>query len=196
MIFKKSRNECVKDKLVKFELDKEMKMPDLLKKGYRRNEIVTLFELLESQNFGVYTKGKRGRNSPTMFLANDRCPDVYEITFKVYRLRKNKKEGEVEDVVDQSSDHISFIIANVIPKLKIQSCPMNRKGGYSLGVFEDKIFLVRSLDGGFETIEQAVKFSWDLFNGKIEIFKSKIMSDVEQVASTLRGLGFVQLESS
>jgi len=197
--FAKTRTEIAKEKIVVFSLEKEMSMPLMLNKGYRREEIISLFKQLEDLLFGMYIPGKRGRSNPAKFYANDKCPEEYTMTFKVFRNRKTRQEKEKE-VTETSShdsldDKITKTIATSLPKLKMEEFPQTKSNnkGYALGSFDGKVFLVRTSDGGFDSIEKAVKASWSLFDGKVPLFKSRIMNQVSQVASTLRGLGYVSL---
>ena len=200
--FKKDRNEVAKNKTIDFELSKEMTMPSMVGKGYRRKEVISLFEKLEELQYGEYVKGKRG-GSPTKFISNDDCPASFTMIFKVFRFRKTQQEKEVDNKTttavanDCNYDSISAEILRSIPQVKMEACPVSKvTNGYALGVKDDKVFLVRPSQGGFDTIEKAVKASWGIFENNVTLFKSKIMSDSIQVASILRGLGFIQLKGA
>lgn len=193
----KKRNEVAKEKVVEFKLDKEMKISDMINKGYRRKEVITLFEHLEELKLGEYIRGTRGASNPTKFIANERCPDSFSITFKVFRFRKNSQEQIQEQEscckVVENFDNIAKVIASHSKKLKIEPFPTD-SSGYMVGTSDDKAFIVRSSECGFKTIEQAVKSCWHIFEGKVSLFKSRNMKDFEQVASMLRGVGYVELK--
>jgi hypothetical protein len=186
--FKRTKIEKAKEKNIEFSLSKEMKMPDLLKKGYNRKEIITLFESLEKEGLGQYVKGKRGRGNPATFIANDDCPEKAIIAIKVFRERRENKEEKEEKV-----DFISNKIKESTRKLELQPCPDIGNGGYAIGIDNEKAFLVRPIEGGFDSIEQAVKSCIELFDDAC-CFKSKVMNKPKQIASKLRGLGFINLK--
>jgi len=194
MSVKRTRNEVAKEKVINFKLEKEMKISDMIKKGYRRKEVITLFEHLEELGFGEYVRGTRGVGNPTRFTTNEKCPDSFSITFHVFRNRKTKQEKEQEcDTPIDDGDSITNLIRSNTKDMKLEPCPSDGKG-YAIGTNNNKAFLVRPAKGGFETIEKAVRACWYIFEGKVDTFKSRNMKDFEQVASKLRGLGYVELK--
>jgi hypothetical protein len=133
MAGKRTRNEVAKEKVVEFKLEKEMKISDMIKKGYRRNEVITLFEDLEELGFGEYIRGTRGIGNPTRFIINEKCPDSFSITFKVFRFRKTKKEKEQNnDISVEKQDHITSLINAHSKDMKLEPCPSEGKG-YAIG---------------------------------------------------------------
>jgi len=194
MVAKKIRNEVAKERIIEFKLEKEMMISDLINKGYRRKEVIALFEHLEELGFGNYIRGTRGLGNPTRFTANERCPDSFSITFKVFRNRNSKQlKEDIEEKTVEDVDSITNLIILHSKNLKIEPFPSGNKG-YAVGTNKNKAFIVRSSNGGFETIEKAVKDCWYIFEGKVDIFKSRNMKDFEQVASILRGLGYIELK--
>jgi hypothetical protein len=186
------KTEKIKEKKIVFDTSDIMIMPKLIEKGYKRSDITALFEELSSHGFGEYIKGKRGRGSSSSFNPNETCPKRFELVCRIYRDRKTEKE---ETEFKEETDSITKEITSSIPKLKIYNFidKTDNQERYSIGFYDEKAFLIRSKKGGYDSIEEAVKASLDLFENA-SLFKSRLMTPVEQIASILRGVGFIALQ--
>lgn len=185
------RKEVAKNKIVEFKLSRVMTMPLLLKEGHRRNEIIELFSKLASMEYGEYIKGKRGAGNPAKFIANENCPDTFPMVFKIFRNRRTKEEMGKDTKIEQVKD-----TNNHKNKLRMQYCPESSDKGYAIGIGDNKAYLVRLPQGGFHSIEGAVKASWKLFEERATFFKSRIMNEHTQIVSKLKGTGYVQLKGN
>lgn len=194
------RRETPKDKEVVFPLEKETTIPALMSKGYKRNEIESLFLELQKKEYGVYIKGLRGKakgggGNCGKFICNNNCPTSYTMIFKVFRFRKS---------LEERTPHLDTILSDDVDI--DNSCikpfdvfPPNDSGGYILlhNDKDNKLILARSKDFGFDSIDDCVVYLWDrlhnIINPKHILFKSKIYSKVSQVSSILKGLGWIEI---
>ena len=180
-------------KVVVFNLLKEqMDMTSMVELGYCRDEISILFQKLAQASFGQHILGKRGRNGVEKFIPNDLCPDTFELTFN----KRPQKDSviTVEKVEPQNGVVFSETLSlqRKLPQIKSTG-----KAGYvvSLSVCNQYILLNRLSDGGFVSIEDAVESIWDQIKDRTTSFPCRNMNEIEQVASWLRGKGFVKLEN-
>ncbi len=190
---KNRTQESVKMRTVIFTLSSVMKMPEMVKK-YRRTEVDALFAELFVKDYGTLIKGKRGRSNPTTFIANANCPDSYSMEFEYFRTRNSlpvqQEEANVDAVVENFESKIP-----TTPKTP-ESAPLNEKGGYILSFSDCYVFLDRASNAGFSSIEEAVSASWDKIEGFIPTHKMRHMTPIQQIASKLRGTGWVVLNQN
>lgn len=83
------RSPDLKDKTIEFSLTKEMRLADLVEKGYQRKEVEALFQTMQENGLGVYEKGRLGRGCSGKFICNDGFPEKCTIVMQVRRLRQN-----------------------------------------------------------------------------------------------------------
>ena len=185
------RKETAKIKKIVFNIDAKMTLPELVKAGYHRREVKALFTELHDKKLGYMIDGVRGGN-PMTFFASPCCPKTYELDFKVYRFRKTVEE-KTNFIVENSivNDVITTTIASC-KNLDVEIIPESDNNGYVIGFQENKAVLVRVDNGGYSSIEDAVNVVLNKFDS-FSTFNSRSMSRVQQIASTLRGIGFVQL---
>ncbi|MFZ4768628.1 MAG: hypothetical protein ACOYLO_00510 [Ferruginibacter sp.] len=191
-----------KDKIISFALSKEMSMPEMLKIGYARQEIDKLFEKLEESGFGIYQKGKLGRNGAAKFVSNEKCPDKFAVTIKVKRLSSDyigKPEEKEPVIIDDNG------VSKVIEKPKTEAqlilsiehkpsyVPYNLGTGYVCSIGDDFLFVDRYANGGFKTIEKATDDIWAEIKDYIAAKDSYQMTKKQEVVSKLMGVGFYKL---
>jgi len=175
---------------VKFNLINSLTMPELLKAGYRREDIIKLFETLENNNFGVFHKGKRGKGCCSFFEKNEKCPNEFVVHG---RNRYNKKTStsvvKAEPIISSESTSVKLQTINALWNLSqnivqdVSSCNI----GYRCDVFAGQILVLHRIRGGGEsTIKEALQNVWDIVSDKINI-------DIEEAISKLRGHGFCLL---
>ena len=190
MIITKEQQE---KKVVTFNLLKDkLNMTAMVELGYARDEITILLQKLQEASFGQHLLGKRGRNGVEKFIPNDLCPETFDVVLNK-RPIKDKNPVEVKEGPNNGTIFAKYMD---IPR-KITEIPSTGKPGYivSLSICDNYILLDKLADGGFDTIEEAVKLIWDEIKDRVPLFKSKLMDDVEQVASILRGKRFVELSN-
>lgn len=104
------RSPDLKDKVIEFNLSKEMRLADLVEAGYQRREVEALFVALEEAGMGVFEAGRLGRGCSAKFTCNDGFPQKYTITMQVRRLRQDYigkpvvEEKPAESVIMNASD--------------------------------------------------------------------------------------------
>ncbi len=96
---KTRKSPDLKAKVVEFTLDKEMRLADLVQKGYQRKEVEYLFASMEAEELGIYEAGRLGRGCSAKFTCNDGFPEKYTITVQVRRLRQEYQGKSVAVVV-------------------------------------------------------------------------------------------------
>lgn len=171
-------------------LKDQMNMTAMIELGYYRDEISVLFQKLQQASFGQHVLGKRGRNGVEKFVPNDLCPDTFEVIFD-----KRPTRGKVEaEIKEGPTDGIIFS-KFLTMKRKLSYIPSTGQPGYvvSFSICGNYILLDRIADGGFESIEKATDNIWEQIKDNAPVYASKNMTPTEQVASILRGKGFIQL---
>ena len=188
MIITKEQQE---KKVVTFNLLKDkLNMTAMIELGYSRDEISILFQKLQEASFGQHVLGKRGRNGVEKFIPNDLCPETFDVVLD----KKPIKDKISTETKEGPSNGILFEAIHSLPRI-FRDIPSTGKPGYivSFSECDNYILLDKLADGGFETIDEAVKDIWDEIKNRVPIFKSKIMEDYEQIASIIRGKRFVEL---
>lgn len=178
-------------KVVVFTLIKDkLNMTDMLELGYCRDEITSLFKALAEKSFGQHIPGRKGRNGTEKFIPNDLCPESFEMVFN--KRPKSNKVEEVKVIPNTDAVYAEFLSMERRPNNKL---PSTDKAGYviSFSVDDNFIILDRLADGGFSSIEDAVESVWDRIENKVQTYECKHMSKIEQVASSLRGKGYIEL---
>ena len=182
--------ETAKIKKISFEIKSKMTITEMVKIGYRRPEVEALFVELHDKKLGYMIKGVRGGN-PTTFFAAPCCPKIYEMSFEVFRIRKTAEErGSIETKI--INDVITITIASCKNLDVEDKLPETDNDGYAIGFQDNKALLIRMNKGGYSSIEMAVEAVLDKLN-TVSTFNSKKMTRVEQIASSLRGTGFIVL---
>jgi hypothetical protein len=186
------KKEATSTKTVTFNIAPKMTITEMVNAGYRRNEVELLFKELHDKKLGYMIEGKRGGNPMTLFAAPS-CPKTYDLSFEVYRLRRSDAEREAIEAKnkDAVTDTITALIAS-FKELKIGQVPESESDGYVIGFQDNKAVVIKITKGGFHSIEDAVKAAIDQFE-KFITFNSKHMNRVEQIASVLRGRGYMSL---
>jgi hypothetical protein len=180
-------------KVVVFNLLKEqMDMTSMVQLGYCRDEVSILFNKLAQASFGQHIPGKRGRNGVEKFIPNELCPDTFEITFN-----KRPQKDSITTVEKVEPGNGVVFTETLSLQRKLPQVTSTGKAGYvvSFSICNRYILLDRLSDGGFDSIEDAVDNIWDQIKDKTTSFPCKNMNEIEQVASSLRGKGFVKLEN-
>jgi len=194
-----------KDKLVSFSLSKEMSIPLFIKSGYSRHEVEILFEKLEEGGFGTYQRGKAGRNGAAKFVTNESCPDKFVLVLKVKRLNSDyigKPEEKKPIVVDENG--ISKVIEKPLTEAeKILSIerkpayvPTHLGTGYVCSITKNFVFVDRFMNGGFNSISDAIDDIWAEIKDYVSAKDSMQMTKKQHVVSTLMGVGFYKLNET
>jgi hypothetical protein len=179
---------------IKFEIANKMTMPNLLEKGYRREDITTLFESLEGEGFGVYTKGSRGKGNFAYFTPNNSCPSEYVVESKRKRYRKSNKVDTPERKSSTSTEsecktkkqQALFAMWELSKNIVLN--PSATKVGYECEILGNQILTIHRIrGGGFDTMEQAVNKVW------VDI-SSRVDGNVKDVVSSLMGNSFLILK--
>ena len=176
-------------KVVTFNLLKDkLNMTAMIELGYPRDEISILFQKLQEASFGEHVLGKRGRNGVEKFIANDLCPETFDVILdkKPLKYKIPPKEGPTDGEI--------FEAIHCLPRI-FREITATGKPGYvvSFSVCDKYLLLDKLADGGFETIDEAVKHLWSEIKDRVLLFKSKLMGDHEQIASIMRGKRFIEL---
>lgn len=185
---------------ITFNLLSSLTMPELLKAGYRREDITNLFETLQSKGFGTYNKGKRGKGCFSYFQKNANCPNEFVVRGRKRYNKQAKKSstfitGNVSTTnVDNSDSEFTSTKAQTIHALwglskNIVENPSSANIGYKCDVFAGQILTLHRIRGGGEvTIECALKNVWGAISDRVN-------TNIEDVASKLRGHGFCLLNN-
>ena len=187
---KNPENVELKDKVVEFKLSAAMRLPDLIKIGYQRKEIVELFAELEKKGFGMYMEGSRGKTNCATFEFFEKNPETYRMTFKVGKLHKDYVGKPEEIKVEDKKAASSIIPASISGNQGIQAVPGATE--YYCFLDNDTIRL-RKIPNGAGTIEGALQNMWDQIEERIVEPHYNNMTIIETVASKLRGFGYYRL---
>jgi len=193
-----------KDKIVSFNLLKEMTMPQMIRAGYQRKEVELLFTKLQEAGFGIYTPGHAGKTGCAKFIANEKCPDKYVIAFRVKKLHKDyagqpetnrpltiKHDDGTEEVVNTKP--LSIIEKILLIKRKPKHIPIKEGSGYIASVAEGYLFVDKIVNGGFNSIADALDDIWDDIKDNVSAKGTKYMSKKDEVESSLMGKQFYKL---
>lgn len=192
-----------KDKIVSFKLSKEMSMPIMLRDGFQRKEVEILFEKLQEAGFGIYVIGRPGKGGSAKFIANDKCPEKYVISFKVKRLHK-EYAGVPEDkpFTIKNADGTEEILSKkpltqsekiLMIERKPKSIPVNINSGYVCSVAQNYLFVDKIANGGFNRIADALNDVWNDIKSFVSAKGTKYMSPKDEVESSLMGKQYYQL---
>ena len=173
-----------KEKLVDFSLSKFMKMPDLIKKGFQRKEIIALFETLEAEGMGIYTRGSIGKGKCSSFDFMVDPPEKRRMTFYVDRLHTEYAGKPGEDTrkpipfseEEKEERRVSF-----------------NAHSYQVSIENGKLVVVL-IEGGSKSIQHALDKIWDKVSDKVKEPHYNHMSTKDVVVSKLMGLGYYNLE--
>ena len=178
----------LKDKPVEFKLSAMMKLPDLIKIGYQRDEIVALFSELESKGLGMYMAGSRGKGNSATFEFFEKNPETYRMIFKVGKLHKDYIGKPAEEKIEEKKSEINLALTS--NSQGIQAVPGATE--YHCFLDNDTIRL-RKIPNGSLTIESALQNIWDQIEERIVEPHYNNMTVIETVASKLRGFGYYRL---
>ncbi len=195
----------MKNKVVCFSLSQVMRMPDMIRDGYQRDEVSALFQELHDLGLGIYTPGTRGKGKAATFEFWVDSPGTHTMTFQVEKLHTSyagKPESlalaPVPVTVLTPSIDVSVpisevrVVATLLPQFAGE-VPANPCSEFAYSVAIDGDLLRLRRDGGEKTIEAALKAAWGDIEARISALDSPRMSRIETVASKLRGLGFYML---
>ena len=195
----------LKNKVVEFPLSEIMRLPDLIKKGYQRHEVIALFTELQAKAMGTYTEGTQGKGKCATFEFCMEFPQKYAMTFQVEKLHTdyagkpttNSNEpprrisAENKPIVDNNNQentlgNWSKIIMSSGNQVRRTSLTASQ---YKILV-EDNSLKVSLVDNGAPTIESALEKVWDSVKDKIKEPKYQHMTALEAVSSRLMGHGY------
>jgi len=174
---------------IKFNLQNtELTMPELLKAGYRREDITNLFETLQNKGFGTYHKGKRGKGCCARFEKNESCPNEFVIRG---RRRYKRSEEKQAPAASESESNLSTRTKTLhsLWALSQNIVEDSTSGniGYRCDVFADQILVMHRVRGGGESsIEKALQNVWSDVSDRLKL-------GMADVVSRLRGHGFCLL---
>lgn len=172
-----------------FTIDGEQRLPDLVAKGYKRLEVLQLFEELENNKLGVYIRGTRGKGKCSKFIPGKFCPKTYSIQVSEAFIPK-KVEQSVDPIVEVNID----IVADTdnVPK-----APKKNSKNTAPVVVNSNDSTAKSL------AQQTLHAFWDLSknfiedNGSIYIgYKCDVFNDSILVLHRVRGGGKDSIESA
>lgn len=190
--------KILKDKVVEFPLSREMKLPDLTKKGYQRHEVVALFEELAKNGMGIYTGGSRGKGNCAFFEFWQDHPETYSMTFKVEKLHSDYA-GKPLKMTPEPPRRFAQPAANA-PETAVNEPPATSSSvsgarrtsltasRYRVAVNESGLF-VELVDKGYSCIEDALANVWGSIKDKVKEPHYNEMTPLEAVASKLLGRG-------
>lgn len=194
-----------KDKIVNFNLLKEMSMPQMIRAGYQRKEVELLFIKLQEAGFGTYTPGHAGKTGCAKFVANEKCPNKYVIAFRVKKLHKDYA-GEPETNKPLTIEHddgtievitknpLSIIEKILLTKRRPKHIPIRDGNGYIASIAEGYLFVDKIINGGFGSITEALDDIWEDVKDKVSAKGTKYMSKKDEVESSLMGKHYYKLE--
>ena len=185
-----------KQKVINFKLSPIMTMPQMVLLHYGRHEVEALFQTLQNDGFGEYIKGARGRNGCAKFIANDKCPETYEISFQQKVLISNKPKtyfSSAPPVNDKVEGQISEVDRIMAIKRKPTRVPQNERSGYVCSVASGYLFVDRVSKCGFNSITDALDDIWNDIKRYVSAKGTKEMTQKEEVESRLMGLHFYKL---
>lgn len=179
--------EDVKYRQVTVTLDKEVTLKNLTD-VMSRKDAMALFQELEDKGFGKFHVGSVGRSSPTKFVANENCPSTYVYNIAYYRTSKLAKESGAPVTVEQAEVKKEEVKKPVVLSLQ------NEGGDYALCELDGKVQLQRVNGLGFKTIESCVESVLDILQGKVYKNNSEPVSDVAEMTSILKGVGYLNYQ--
>jgi hypothetical protein len=168
----------MKTKSIRFDLSETMLLKDMVEYGYQRNEIIKLFEELESLQYGEFFRGSKGRGNPTKFICNNKAPTSYMLNVDVKKLHLNYA-GLPPAENRQKLSRNTIAIASGLYK-------------YQLTIKDNKLYLERDAVGE-ETIDQALKKIWEAIKDNVVEKETKQMNSFDIVISKLKGSGQYEL---
>ena len=206
---------------ITFDLTKELTMPNLSKvMGYSRQHVLALFEQLEKNEYGKYTRGSRGKGNCARFAPNDKCPSNFTILVETSTLPKRKRLVDSNKVTSQTGAATTQQVVNQTAKVTAESEikePLSTNTqvlnslwslskrvvkdsassfvGYECNVFANAFIVLHRVRGGGEkTIEEALHTVWESNSARMGLKNKSKNKRIEWIASDLRGKGFYILD--
>ena len=180
----------LKDKVVEFPLSIEMRLPDLTQMGYQRPEIMALFEELEKQSFGIYSRGNRGKANCAHFEFFKDFPPTFSMTFKVQKLHENYVGKPVVKQKSNNQIQQQYKANPASPGISKTSLTSTK---YVILIVDD-VMSVKLADEGADSVELALDKVWNQIKDRVSEPHYQCMTLKEAVSSKLMGLGIYNLK--
>jgi hypothetical protein len=184
-----SSTSTLKAKVVNFAVADTMRMPDMVKAGYQREEVTALFTELHAKGLGLYTPGARGKGKAATFSFLGDLPEggVYQMTFMVEKLH-TQYAGKPGGVADPAAAPVVLDAANKGTRTA-ESLTAAR---YTILRHGDALKVMMT-DQGAPSIEGALVSIWGDIKEYVGAKPTRHMTALEQVASRLMGVGYYDL---
>lgn len=179
-----NNTKTLKNKVVEFPLSEIMRLPDLIKRGYQRHEVIALFTELQNKAMGTYIEGAQGKGKCATFEFCMAYPEKYSMTFQVEKLHTDYAGKPTVNANEPPRRIFTEETKTILPSRT--SLTANQ---YKI-LIDDNSLRVSIVDNGFATIESALSKVWDSIKDKVKEPKYQHMTALEVVSSKLMGHGY------